>query len=236
MNVSNGSFVEWEHPTESGLDQQIWSVKLHPTKPLLATAHADGTVEFRDTRTGEPVGEPLRHESAVQAIAFSHCGELLATAAADQLVRIWRWNNRWQRVNEFSAQTATVQALDFSPDDRILATASNSGEARLLDVETGLPCGKGFRATHYATSVRFSPDGFWLAVGSWDKKAHVWKLPSFLADADAHHLRLRVWVSVGARVRNGEVEVIPWHLWQQYRDELAIIEGQFDKRQATAGH
>jgi WD40 repeat protein len=58
--------------------------------PLALTCGADGTARLWDATSGVPVGEPLAHETAVRAAAFSPDGEYLATGDFAGTVRLWR--------------------------------------------------------------------------------------------------------------------------------------------------
>jgi len=70
--------------------------------------------------------------------------------------------------------TDGVLALDFSPDGRLLASASHDGTIRLWDVETGKPLHTFKGHTSAVYSVSFSRDGKRLASGSLDRTARVW--------------------------------------------------------------
>ena len=59
----------------------------------------------------------------------------------------------------------------FSPDGRLLATASQDGTARLWDLATG-DCLR--TITGPILDVAFSPDGTLLATASLDNTARLW--------------------------------------------------------------
>jgi WD40 repeat protein len=74
----------------------------------------------------------------------------------------------------FTGHTSWVLSVVFSPDGRLLATASDDKAARLWDPATGehLRTLAGHDAE--VTAVAFSPDGRLLATASRDKTARLW--------------------------------------------------------------
>jgi len=84
----------------------------------------------------------------------------------------------------------TVRAIAFSPDGTLAASASGDHTCVIWDVErrvrratlgsvpenlTGGGVGSGHK--HIVTSVSISPDGAFVATGSYDKTLRVWSLP-----------------------------------------------------------
>ena len=68
-----------------------------------------------------------------------------------------------------------MTALAYSPDGRIVATASNDGTARLWETATGRELLTVQQSSHVA-SVAFSPDGARLATGSADGKLRLFAI------------------------------------------------------------
>ena len=47
----------------------------------MLTGSGDNTARLWDARSGKPLGEPLRHESSVSAVAFSPEGDRVLTGS-----------------------------------------------------------------------------------------------------------------------------------------------------------
>jgi WD40 repeat protein len=156
-----------------GHARKLYSVAFRPDGARLLTTSADGTVRQWDPRTGAAVEPPHeRHTGEVQAAAYSPDGRWIASGGTDRTVRVW-WATGRQEVALLHGHRHPVTALAFDGDRR-LASVDRDGVARVWDVdaEASLPVLRGH--TDFVYPVAFSPDGEWIASGSWDRTVALW--------------------------------------------------------------
>lgn len=113
----------------------------------------------------------LRHDKAVQSIALSPDGSLLATGSQDNMLRLFKTENG----NELYQieHGDWVNGIDFSPDGRFVATGSKDKTVRLINVANGKEV---FRVLHDGEVLKVlfsSPDGRFLATASVDHTARL---------------------------------------------------------------
>lgn len=78
----------------------------------------------------------LKHDGWVAAVAFAPDGKTLASAGADNVVRLWEVGT-WKPKGVLKGHTDCVIAISFSQTKDRLATASYDGTANLYEVSTG---------------------------------------------------------------------------------------------------
>jgi WD40 repeat protein/serine/threonine protein kinase len=103
----------------------------------LAAAYWDGTVKVWDIPSGKTL-HTFRHGDRATAVAFHPSGRQLASGSCDNTAKIWDLDSS-QEVETLRGHIGYVMWVAYSPDGRILATASGNryrGEVQPLDTAT----------------------------------------------------------------------------------------------------
>lgn len=124
------------------------------------------------------------HQDRVYAVSFSPDDKTLATASADNTIRLWKIDNQTlskqnslelTEILKIPAHTNWVFDVQYSPDGKVLASASASGTVKIWSRDgTLLKIFKNPGAR--MTSVSFSSDGKWLASACGDNTIKLYQL------------------------------------------------------------
>ena len=106
-------------------------------------------------------------------VAFSSDSKLMASASADQTVRLWD-TATGARLQILEGHTDWIIAVAFSPDSKLVASASADQTVRFWDPATGarLQTLEGY--TDWINAVAFSPDSKVVASASDDMTVRLW--------------------------------------------------------------
>jgi WD40 repeat protein len=176
-----------------GKPGQALAVAFSPDGRTILTGYSLGTADLntpageaqlRDAATGKVLWT-IPHRAPVHAVAFSPDGRMIVTGSL-----IWDagkgnitpGNGRAQLWDAATGQPLgpplaledTVRAVAFSPDGRILLTASSKGTLKLWDVATRQLIGGPLSHRTVIWAATFSPDGQTVLSGSSDNTAQLW--------------------------------------------------------------
>jgi serine/threonine protein kinase/WD40 repeat protein len=118
-----------------------------------------------------PPGEISRwqaHTRAVQQLALSPDGKILASSSSDQTVRLWNLDNG-QLIHTLEGHTGDVGVVAFSPDGKVLASGSHDTTVKWWDVASGKLLGAFEGHTRRVRGLVFAPDGKSLFTGGEDR-------------------------------------------------------------------
>jgi len=157
-----------------------------PDGKMLATGGRDG-IRVWDLGVGTLLGPLSQNDGGATDVCFSPGGQWLASADADQTVRV-RSTTEWHVLRAIR-HAGPVFALAFTPDERLLAVAEEQLElprpgephhdvVRLWNTATWEEAGVLRNHTDQLRSISISSDGTRLASVGFDGAACVYELPS----------------------------------------------------------
>ncbi len=136
-----------------------------PTAVAMSAAGSETTPALKFVLKG--------HKGAVTGVAFSPDQSLLASASADNSIRLWNVSTG-QEVGVLKGATDQVLSLAFSPDGTKLVTGGKDKSVRIWDVATKKITNEYKGHTDAVTSVLYSPDQKRIVSASADKTIRVW--------------------------------------------------------------
>ena len=116
------------------------------------------------------------HESYVYSLAFHPSGDILASAGADETVRLWSLH-RGEEIGCYRQHTDMVRYLAFHPSENLVASGSDDGSVHVFDSQS---CQLAYRLDLHTDGIHnlaFSPDGLFVASASsesirlWDSRS-----------------------------------------------------------------
>ncbi|MEA5595449.1 caspase family protein, partial [Rivularia sp. UHCC 0363] len=115
------------------------------------------------------------HANSVYGVSFSPDGKMLASASADNTVKLWDISTG-KEIKTLTGHTNWVYGISFSPDGKILASASLDKTVKLWDTSTGKEIKTIPGHTDSVWGISFSPDGKMLASASGDNRVKLWDI------------------------------------------------------------
>jgi WD40 repeat protein len=169
---SSGSDAKQTVPLPAGVSISAMAMSADSQTVALASAkdvlliNAAGKVSR--TLTGQ--------HGAINNLAFSVDGRVLAASAEDGTIEIW--NLASQRIERTIAAGLALTALRFSPNGQILAAATADRDVTLWNLQSGLAQAKLEKHDAVVNALTFSADGQLLASGGDDRTVFIWETVS----------------------------------------------------------
>lgn len=158
----------------TGHQSPVNSIAISPDGKLFASAGNDQSIVLWDAAKHTPIAT-LQGSAGVMNIAFSPDGKFLASGASDGTVSLWDVARR-VKLTDFSGHKGFVSRVSFSPNGKLLASASASWDKTLIlwDVASGAK--RATLAAHAGSvlDLAFSPDGKLLASAGVEGNVILW--------------------------------------------------------------
>jgi WD40 repeat protein len=179
----DGSIRRWDTSTWKEkpvvTDTATGTMARSPTGSTVVWEGDGGILHVGDAATGKKHRTLIGNPAGFSDLAFSPDGSILAAGGNDLSVQLWdvaagKLLRQWSWPKGKDPHTC-VERLAFTPDGKLLATASfRSHEVVLWDVQTGERRGRVPHEEVYGAA--FSLDGSTLFTGGWDRAVRWWRV------------------------------------------------------------
>lgn len=182
----DGSIREWDIETRRSLrverQHSSWVNGLAADQKgaLLASASSDQSLQVRRLDSWDVIRGFQVKEGEIRAVAIAPDARFVAAGIRYGGIRVWDLASG-REVAALKAHAGETWAVAFTPNGKTLVSAGGDwnkpGEVRLWEVGSWKERLK-LQHTGEVLSLSVSPDGRWLAAGSWDRTVRIWNLPA----------------------------------------------------------
>lgn len=165
--------------------QSVSSISISSDDSQLAYGLANGNIEIRHTPTAAPQVVLRGHTAEICCVSFSADDEQLVSGSADKSLRVWDVA-KGEVLHMFKDHaTEWVKSAAFLAGGNQVVSGSLDQLVRICDLETGgVQVLEGH--TDAVSMVASSPDGKWIASGSYDGSLRLWDANRQLTAVDGN--------------------------------------------------
>ena len=143
-----------------GHEKGINSIAFDRSGNFLVSGSDDNSAKLWDTTNGAVIRTFLGHLGPVTSVATS-VNDLIATGSGDKTIRLWTPNGS-EPIHVLNVHAHEVRSLAFSPDGKLLVSASVEDDVIIWDTRDGSVVG---RYEEGERAVAINPSGAILATG-----------------------------------------------------------------------
>jgi WD40 repeat protein len=154
-----------------------WDAAFTADGALVVLGNQDGSVTLRPISGDGETRLLDGHATAVQSVAVSPDGRLIASGDFSGKIKIWdaATGEELDELGEPSAHGQSVDSLMFDSDGRRLVSGSRDLTAKVWDTESGRELLRLEGHTGHVNSASFNTDGRRIVTGSTDGTVKVWE-------------------------------------------------------------
>ncbi|MHA2160214.1 MAG: WD40 repeat domain-containing protein, partial [Candidatus Thorarchaeota archaeon] len=148
-----------------GHEFTVWSVAVTQDGKSILSGGQDTTIRFWDIENEKEIHKFIGHDGPVYGLVLTPDGKrLVSIADKDLAVKVWDLEAK-TLVSSLAPNSAHVNAVAISPDQRFIVTGGNDGITRFWDVDRGVNL-RTLEHQHSIYSLLISPDNRYLLCGS----------------------------------------------------------------------
>jgi WD40 repeat protein len=188
----------------------------------LVIGTATGEVALWDVARATRLRQLRPSGEAVEAVAFSPDGELVAAGSRDGTMQVWLSRSGARR-SQLNPRRSKILAIEFDPVSEKLLAANADGTVVVVDAAAGLSLAVLHGPRNVVRAARFGPSSE-IVGASWDGAARIWKAESPYRRWSSAPLAADCGIVVGAKPDGRFVTVrcgaLPTLVWDTARDRL----------------